>query len=326
MGQKTNSTLLRLGLNNNGWKSKYTAKTSEESSLTVFKDQEIQTYLSQFLANAGLIFHDYKIHINYNTIFLYVSYLISLKSIIILNQTTSNQKIKLRKNRRISYKKTKKLSNTKTKSVKQNFFVINSQHYKRQMLLKKYKNYFNIKTNSNIDNLSEQLLETINLFTNRKSNIYITFKNLNSNTTLQLSPKTWKNNLLLLKKYRKQKFFKETINVLLIVIKHKNSGRLLAEFLAKQLTKLSRQSYFLIFIKRSLELFVRSSISEVCGVKIIINGRFNGRPRARNNIIAVGNIPTQTLKTNIDYHQSVAFSSNGTFGIKVWISEKSNNF
>ena len=38
MGQKTNSNILRLGINNNDWKSRYYNKTPEESSFLIFQE------------------------------------------------------------------------------------------------------------------------------------------------------------------------------------------------------------------------------------------------------------------------------------------------
>ena len=318
MGQKTNPNLLRLSINTNEWKSKHIHKTSEESSLLVYQNIEIKTYLNQFLSENGLIFHDYKLYINNDSLYLYVSYFTSLKSIFILNKNSANQKIKLKK-------EVKQYQKIKKKSIKSLGFK--NIHKQRNLLLKSYKSYIitnKYRTLAEIykNNLAEEILETMTLFTNSKYNIYITFQNLNSNKIFDVNQKIWRKKLLLLKKYQKNKFFKEAINILLISVKIKNSSQLLAEFVAKQLATLARQSYFLIFLKRTFLIFLNTSESKISGIKLLINGRFNGKPRARNQIITVGNIPTQKLSTNINYHQSTAFSSNGTFGVKVWIALK----
>lgn len=327
MGQKTSSNLLRLDFNNNEWKSKYNTKTPEESSLIVFKDLKIKEYLEQLMIKNGLILHQYKMHVNNNTLYLYVSYFICLKSTYLINLITSDQKIKLNKINKHKYKHVyQKTKNTKKSSktiIKQKDFI-SKTIYKRCSILKKQKNdrndfYLNdFKTN----NFSEQILEALNLFTNRNYNTYLTFRNLNSNLTVKLKKEIWRKKLLQLKRYKKQEFFKESINVILIVLKSKNSAELFAKFLTKYISTLKKHFYFILFIKQALNLFLTSDLSKIIGVKIIINGRLNGKPRARNNIIIVGNMPTQTLKTNIDYYQSTAFSSNGTLGIKVWIAEK----
>lgn len=327
MGQKNNANILRLNINNNEWKSKYITQTYEESSLLVFKYLQIKTYLKQFLIRNGLMLHNYKFHINNNSIYLYISYFVGLKSIFFINQNTASQKIKLHKTRDINNRKTKK---NVISSLKQSSFSKTTKYHKRNSILKKYKtnilqkNYQNT-TNLRKNSFIEQLTESLNLFLGKKYNIYITFQNLNSHLIINLKPseqKIWKKNLLLLKRYTKNKFFKETINILLLVTRCKNSAQLLSDFIAQQFTSLTRQSYFLIFFKRSLNIFVNSTFSKITGIKIIINGRFNGAPRARNNVITVGSVPIQTLNVNINYAQSTAYSSNGTFGIKVWIGEK----
>lgn len=313
MGQKNNANILRLNINNNEWKSKYISQTYEESSLLVFKDLQIRTYLKQFLIHNGLMLHDYKLHINNNSIYLHILYFVGLKSIFLINQDTAIQKIKLKKQKSISSQKKKKRA-----FLKRNLIL---KKYKTNLLQKNYQNINNFQKN----NFIEQLLESLNLFFGKKYNIYIAFQNLNSNLTVNIKPnkqKIWKKKLLLLKRYSKKPFFKETINILLILTKYKNSAHLLADFIARQFTNLTRQSYFLIFFKRSLNIFVNSTFTKINGVKILISGRFNGAPRARTNIITVGSVPIQTLKVNVDYAQSVAYSSNGTFGIKVWIGEK----
>lgn len=320
MGQKTNSNLLRLGVNNNEWKSKYYSKTSEESSLLILYDLQIKAYIKQFLIDHGLIFHDYKLYLNDNTINLYISYYNGIKSVFLINKNIANNNLKLKKKTFITQKRNK-----------WNSIPLKIKHQKRNHLLKKYK-YNNVKkkykteNNTQKNSFIEQFLESLSFFTNNKYNIYLTFQNLNSNLTINLTEKEqnlWKVKLLTLKKYSKNKFFKEAINVLLISTKSRNSAQLFADFIAKQFMVLKRQSYFLIFLKHILTLFINTPLSKIIGTKIIIKGRFNGAPRARNNIVSVGSVPVQTFDTKISYYQSVAFSSNGTFGIKVWVSEKS---
>lgn len=69
----------------------------------------------------------------------------------------------------------------------------------------------------------------------------------------------------------------------------------------------------------------RRELEEETGVKSVklrISGRFNGAPRSKTRVFRINNIPLQTLNSNINYNQSIAYTNNGTFGIKLWISEK----
>ena len=321
MGQKTNSNILRLGTNNNEWKSKYFYKTAEESSLLAYQDLQIINYLKQFLNNNGLFLYDYKLQINSTTIYLYISYFSTLKSLFLINQTTINQKVKLKKEKELKSQVTNKrpiLFSKPSKYRRRNYIL---KKYKSQVNKKKYINYNGVQK----DVFIEKLLEGLNSFTQGRHSVYLNFQNLNSSLSINLSNKEqemWKKKLLLLKRYSKNKFFKEAINIILISTKTKNSAQLIADFIAKEFTTLKRHNYFLIFLKRAFNLFINIPFSKINGVKIIIKGRFNGAPRARNNVILIGSVPVQTLGINISHYQSVSFSVNGTFGIKVWVTEK----
>ena len=106
------------------------------------------------------------------------------------------------------------------------------------------------------------------------------------------------------------------------MIKVKKSANLFSNYISKEFKNLKRHGVFLIFLKRALNHLVNLNFSKVEGVKIIISGRLNSAPRSKKKIIIVGNIPVQSLKKNINYSQTVSYSKNGTFGIKVWICYK----
>ena len=55
------------------------------------------------------------------------------------------------------------------------------------------------------------------------------------------------------------------------------------------------------------------------GVKIQLSGRVGGAEIARTEKYAKGNVPTQTLRSDIDYAITPALTRSGYVGIKVWI-------
>jgi len=55
------------------------------------------------------------------------------------------------------------------------------------------------------------------------------------------------------------------------------------------------------------------------GIKVKVGGRLNGAEIARKETFKDGNIPTQTIRSNIDYTTVRAETIYGTIGIKVWI-------
>jgi ribosomal protein S3 len=57
--------------------------------------------------------------------------------------------------------------------------------------------------------------------------------------------------------------------------------------------------------------------SQIAGIKISINGRFNGAARAKNRIIQAGKLPLQSINSKIDYAMSKSRTKFGVFGVKV---------
>ncbi|MAG59964.1 30S ribosomal protein S3 [Candidatus Woesebacteria bacterium] len=64
------------------------------------------------------------------------------------------------------------------------------------------------------------------------------------------------------------------------------------------------------------------------GIKIVLSGRIGGAEISRREKYHRGSVPTQSLRSTIDYHQSPALLRAGYVGIKVWIhkeEEESNS-
>ena len=206
-------------------------------------------------------------------------------------------------------------------------------------IIKKIKNTlshkkFQTKQTSHLNNFGEVLLESLSIYTKRKVNIALTLQNLNTNSHSQLKKgktENLKSVLLQLKKFVKNIFFKEAVNVLFIVMTKRKSAKLLSDFISNQIklnqlrTDQSRVSkkdnYFIGFLKQALGVFVKSEVSNIKGIKLVIKGRINGAARARSIILQFGKLPLQSFNAKIDYSQSTAYTPNGTFGVKVWICE-----
>jgi ribosomal protein S3 len=363
MGQKTNPNILRLGKTAN-WKYQYFEKKSIESSIYTFKNLEIENFIVQFFKMNGLTVQDTKLYYFDNTLHIFVSYFLTLKTISIVSLITKNQKIRFT-DKPIKFKKKelkrrlkiKKMSNSYFKHeelkylknlqkkvtsqyLKKSKVVINNEKnklkVKRIKFLKELKQYLNFKKVNSKHEIStktnfffkESLLESISKFIQKQINISITLKQLNNNIKQEISKKEQKlvkKNLIKLRKYKQNKFFKEGINILFTSIKTNNSAKLLSKFIAIELKNLKRHNFFLKFVKTTLTLFYNKNFSNCKRIKIQVKGRFNGAPRARNKLINIGNrVPVLTINSKIDYAESTAFTSNGTFGVKVWINEKIN--
>ena len=173
-------------------------------------------------------------------------------------------------------------------------------------------------------NFTEMLLESISEFTKRKVNVSVVFYELNRGFSINIrknQASSLKKIKTQLRQFKRAQFFRETLNILFVVIRKGESSKLLAQFIALQLSTTKRHNFFLIFLKQSLILLLQSNFSAVSGVKIVIKGRFNGAPRARSQTLLIGSVPQQFFDAKISYSEATAYTPNGTFGIKCWISE-----
>jgi len=72
--------------------------------------------------------------------------------------------------------------------------------------------------------------------------------------------------------------------------------------------------------KRTIMQVMKQERSKrVKGVKIMVSGRLDGGEIARTEWFKEGRLPLQTLKADIDYGFSQAYTKYGVIGVKVWI-------
>ena len=235
-----------------------------------------------------------------------------------LNYWSNTLPISLQKSNILTAKKIVKTKKNLLKIKRLNFL----KNYKKYLFIKNYENAKAIETNKFLSDF----FESIHLFINKKINIFLTIQQLNKNLKQNINinkVNLLKTKLVNFKKYNQNKFFKDGVNLIFTCATQKNSANLLAQFIAVQLQKIKRPNFFLRFIKATLLLFNKNNLSNIQGIKIKIKGRFNGAPRAKHKIITIGNgVPNLTINSKIDYSEEIAYTSNGTFGVKVWIHEK----
>ena len=314
MGQSTNSNIFRIGYKNNEWSSKYKEKNKEEKFIYVYQDLKVRKLIENFLKYFNILVCFIKLNRTNKFLNVYISFYITSKSFYFINnfdlnkdyfilEKISKRKIKFFKNKRFIKKK---LNNNRLWDIKS---------LKINKLYKKLK----IKT------FFYKLLESISIFLNFKINVSIILQNINKGLSLRfknLQSKLFRKKIIKLRKYFNKEFFKETVNIITIVIYKKFSSKLLSNFIAYQIENLKSHNFFLNFIKRVFLIFLNSNFSSINGLKILINGRLNGKPRAKSYLIKEGSINLQTLDSDIDYNQSTAYTHDGTLGVKVWINRK----
>lgn len=312
MGQKTNSNILRLGLFENDWKSKYIENNKEELSFFIYQDIEIKQYIDRFFKIYGLLIHRCNIIRTNDQINIFISYFSTLDSISFINKLNSSF---------LNYTNSNQVNLNHNKKINKRVRLYSIIHSKKEWYKQNYpkKIFFVAK------HFIGKLLSSLNIFLGKKYKINFVLQNINKSLSIRLKNSDaleFRKLIVQLRTYSKAKFFKEAVNIFLIVLKKRSSTKLLAQFIASNLSNIKRHNYFINFIKRMFVLILKSNISTINGFKLKIKGRFNGAPRARTKLIQIGNIPLQTLQSNIDYNYAIAFTSNGTFGVQLWIAEK----
>lgn len=90
-------------------------------------------------------------------------------------------------------------------------------------------------------------------------------------------------------------------------------AQLVADSIAQQL---ERRVAFRRAMKRSVQSAMRMGAQ---GIRITCGGRLGGAEIARVEWYREGRVPLHTLRADIDYATSTAFTAYGTCGIKVWV-------
>jgi ribosomal protein S3 len=283
------------------WKHHYFENNSKELPTKIFRSLEIEQYFQKTLTDNNFSLQNYQINFSNSSINI-------LLSVCKLKQTNS----KLKKNKRELIKKVYK--STKNHSFKK---LPNKIKYLQALkACKIHKTEIKTKKFQSLNGLSHKILKSLKLFTRNNQNIYLTIKEINfvnSNS---------KQTLETLYKFKNAFFFKEGKKILTPLVTQKNSASLLGKFIATQLKTIKQQNFFFNFLKESLKLTISQEFSKIQGIKILIKGRINNAARSRNYQIKIGRISLISEDSKIDYSESTAYTSNGTIGIKVWISEK----
>lgn len=294
MGQKKNSTIFSLSLKNSKWKSKYIEKNTEESSSLLHKNVETRNYLTQIFKLHGLTLHSCVIDYTQKSINFFILFF--------EKETETNVFYKQH------LKKLKRKRKTAISTSENTLLYKNSKelifHIVNKILIKNLSLFFkNRSINIKVQNLNEKFA-------------FLLRKNVSYYKALQQIARTFK-------RFTKDKVFKELIKVFFIALFEKNSAKLIAKSISRYFTRHKKRHGLIIFFLKKILLDLESlKFSKIKGMKIIINGRFNGAQRSNRKIIIVGIVPLQSFISTVSYFEDTAYTKNGTFGIKVWICEK----
>ncbi|MBN1778985.1 MAG: 30S ribosomal protein S3 [Candidatus Buchananbacteria bacterium] len=119
-----------------------------------------------------------------------------------------------------------------------------------------------------------------------------------------------------LKKKLKKQFLepKTNLNITIQEVKEPNmSAQLVAGAMAIDIEK---RMPFRRVLKQAISRVEKAGAK---GIKVCVAGRLNGSEIARTEILSSGSLPLHTLRADIDYARTVASTTYGVIGIKVWI-------
>lgn len=92
------------------------------------------------------------------------------------------------------------------------------------------------------------------------------------------------------------------------------SAEVVAENMALELEK---RMPFRRVMKQAMDQVMKSGAQ---GVKVMIGGRLNGAEIARSEKLSIGKVPLQTIRADVDYSRTIARTTYGVLGVKVWIN------
>jgi len=122
-----------------------------------------------------------------------------------------------------------------------------------------------------------------------------------------------------IKKLIKDTFFKQKKTVLKVEIEEikniEENAMVIAQNVAEQLEK---RLPFRRVLKTTIERMIEGN--KIKGIKVEISGRLGGADMSRREWLVKGNLPLHTLRADIDFAKTVARTTFGVIGVKVWIN------
>ena len=301
MGQKTNQNILRLGKIKE-WKTKYIEKKITESSTVIFQTLEIKKYIFHLFTSYNLKVQNCKIYFSETSLHIYISYYNATKPLILtekikLQRTNSTTKHFQKKTKRIQQKITKKevyatkiyknvLYNSPKTKLFRDQYLINKKTQRLHAInnFKRYRDGINSKTLSqeSKNRFVSKILKSLNLFTNKKHNIFLNLEQINKEINLiqtisKKNKQKIRKGFIKLRKYQKNEFFNKGFNLLYNFIQHHQDPTFLSEFIALYLKKLKRPNFFLRFLKQALKTLTNQKHSQLQRIQIKVKGRFKHR-------------------------------------------------
>ena len=156
--------------------------------------------------------------------------------------------------------------------------------------------------------------------------IFISVRNLN----IQQNKSKFLNLFSKFKKYhstlfpRRFNFFIDFLKISILFLEAKVNIQFYLETLGRvfKILPKRRHNFFLVFIQQMFKFFINESNIEnslsLKGVKFMISGRIQAKPRAKFKYFQLGKTPTQSISLNVDFSKQHVYTIYGVFGLKIW--------
>lgn len=332
-----NFNVFRIGVTKD-WYFKSIEKKRNELKIYLFKLNQIQNFILIFFYYYGLKTYFIRLFYNKMTLYVYVNH--SLIKLLIKNnvvKTTYKSIPFLFKIVNIaSLLKFKRYIKIKHINLIRNSYI-NNQNFKFNFSIKNL-NFVNItkylKKKLQLNTLSyvcnfflKKYFLSLSKFFNHKTLLYLIIKyiikpNFNKQC-VKTNIRSLSFNLLKLKKFEKNNFFKlglnNTVKYFLSLNQNcANNIAVLIQFLIEQLNNLKNLNYLLNFIENLIKCFLIKVL--INGVLIKMKGNLSKNTRAIKKSLTIGR-PISCVKINsqLDFHRLTIYTKKGTIGIKVFI-------
>jgi len=108
-----------------------------------------------------------------------------------------------------------------------------------------------------------------------------------------------------------------TVDKILVDVIEVKYPELVAQLVAEGVAyQIERRIHFRRAMRKAVDSSLRAGAT---GIKIKVSGRLGGAEIARSEWYLVGKLPLQTLRADIDYGFTEAFTDYGQIGIKAWV-------
>jgi ribosomal protein S3 len=316
MGKKVHPTIFRIDAKYKNWQFLYFSKNNEDTAYYVKQSLDIRQLLDRVFESNNVLINNCIISRSNLKIKISISFYVTSK-VVIKSLLSSNKIFKIKKQTQVKKKFLQSKSIIFLKSFKK---ILRARSLLKFLKLKKLENIR--QTQIKISEFRNSLINTLSAFTGC-DNVTLNFRSIQNVALLKIiKQQSLKIAIKELNNYSRENFFKETIEILILMCFNKNMAILLCKFIIFQMQHMKRHNNFLIFLKRALLIFIGVRYSKLLGVKITISGRFNGVPRAKSRTLHAGTVPLQTRKLGIDYYSDRSYTKYGVFGIKIWVCEK----